>query len=208
LIPGDILLGVIDDSLVPGKWSHVAIYAGDGDIIEAPAEDGCVEERIVDDWSSPDKTWVAYLRVVTADTGERLGAVEFARSQEAKCAPYDVRLYTKQAYGESWYCSELIWAAYLDGSGGRINLEDAGWGRGTVEIASSRRCARSGALRKALPPDPTSTRLKAGRPPLRLSSGSAVGICPRTLRRENQGVHRIEPFVNVWRCILRARRQG
>lgn len=139
LIPGDILLGTIDDSLVPGKWSHVAMYAGDGDILEAPAEDGCVEERIVEDWSFPDKTWVAYLRVVSAETPERLAAVEFARVEARRCAPYDVRFYSKQAHGDSWYCSELVWAAYLEGSGGRVNLEHSPdfWGVYPWEIASS-----------------------------------------------------------------------
>ena len=146
LIPGDILLGTIDDSLVPGRWSHVAIYAGGGTLIEAPTEDGCVQERTTADWSYPDMTWVAYLRVVTADTPTRRRAVAFAREEESKRAPYDIRFYSKQADGGSWYCSELLWAAYLNGSGGRIDLKNSphAWGVYPWEITSSRHVALIG----------------------------------------------------------------
>lgn len=122
LIPGDILLGSIPDSLVPGKWSHVAIYAGDGKIIEAPSETEDVVERTTSDWEYPAMTWVTYLRVTAADSGVRQRAVSFALEQERKGCPYDIRFYTRQRNGDSWYCSELVWAAYLNASNDRIDL--------------------------------------------------------------------------------------
>jgi Permuted papain-like amidase enzyme, YaeF/YiiX, C92 family len=128
LIPGDILLGSIPDSLVPGKWSHVAIYAGDGKIIEAPSESEDVVERTTSDWEYPAMTWVTYLRVTTADSRVRQRAIEFALEQERKGCPYDIRFYTKQRNGNSWYCSELVWAAYLNASNDRIDLgESPSW---------------------------------------------------------------------------------
>lgn len=123
LLPGDILLGGIPDSLVPGRWSHVAIYAGEGVIIEAPSEDSRVTRRRVSDWTSPAIRWVKYLRVTTADRATRNRAVRFALEQERAGGPYDIGFHSKQADGESWYCSELVWAAYVKASGGAINLE-------------------------------------------------------------------------------------
>ncbi len=123
LIPGDVLLGAIDESLVPGAWSHAAIYAGDGQVIEAASEDEDVKSSPEVDWETPEKKWVCFLRVTTADTATRERAVAFARRQVAQQKPYDINLLSKQAGGDSWYCSELVWAAYREASGGRINLE-------------------------------------------------------------------------------------
>jgi hypothetical protein len=123
LIPGDILFGRIDDSLVPGAWSHVAIYAGDGQVVEAASENQNVGVRTEIDWQKPNMTWVSFMRVVTADAPTREKAVGFARRQVERGCPYDIRFYTKQANGGSWYCSELVWAAYLNASGGAIDLE-------------------------------------------------------------------------------------
>jgi len=123
LIPGDILLGRIPDSLVPGAWSHVGIYAGDGRVIEAASENENVGVGTEADWQYPGKTWVTYMRVVNADAATRRRAVAFAQRQVDRGCPYDIRFYSKQANGGSWYCSELVWAAYLHASGGKINLE-------------------------------------------------------------------------------------
>lgn len=124
LIPGDILLGRIPDSLVPGAWSHVAIYAGDGRVLEAASENENVGVRTETDWEYPGMTWVTYMRVVNADAATRQKAVSFAQRQVDRGCPYDIRFYSKQANGGSWYCSELVWAAYLNASGGKINLEN------------------------------------------------------------------------------------
>ena len=123
LVPGDIVMGRIDDSLVPGKWSHVGIYSGDGKVIEAAAEDAPVTESRNGEWDYPCMTWVRYYRVVSADDDTRERAVEFARKQAELDRPYDINFLAKQRNGESWYCSELVWAAYVNASGGSINLE-------------------------------------------------------------------------------------
>jgi len=123
LLPGDILFGRIDQSLVPGAWSHVAIYAGEGKVIEAASEDQNVGTRTESDWGYPNMTWVTYMRVMTASPDVRAGAVKFAARQVDKQCPYDVRFYGKQTNGGSWYCSELVWAAYLNASRGAVDLE-------------------------------------------------------------------------------------
>lgn len=121
MIPGDILLGTIDNALVPGAWSHVAIYVGDGRIVEAANEGEPVEIKTDAEWRYPEKTWVDYLRVTTADSATRRRAVDFAMKQVGK--PYDIKFYAKQANGDSWYCSELVWAAYVNASFGTIDLQ-------------------------------------------------------------------------------------
>lgn len=129
LIPGDILLGLIPESLVPGAWSHVAIYAGDGEVLEAASESENVGIRTEVDWQDPAMTWVSYMRL-NVDNATRLRAVAFARKQVEKQCPYDIRFYSKQANGGSWYCSELAWGAYYNATGGRINLGRAPRWRG------------------------------------------------------------------------------
>jgi hypothetical protein len=123
LLPGDILFGRIDQSLVPGAWSHVAIYAGEGKVIEAASEEENVGTRTEFDWGYPNMTWVTYMRVMTASPEVRAAAVRFAARQLDKQCPYDVRFYSKQANGGSWYCSELVWAAYLNASRSAVDLE-------------------------------------------------------------------------------------
>jgi hypothetical protein len=129
LIPGDILLGLIPESLVPGAWSHVAIYAGDGQVLEAASENQNVGTRNEIDWQDPAMTWVSYMRV-NVSNATRLRAVAFARKQVEKQCPYDIRFYSKQANGGSWYCSELAWGAYYNATGGRMNLGRAPRWRG------------------------------------------------------------------------------
>jgi uncharacterized protein YycO len=134
---GDLLIARHPKSIVPGFWSHVGIYAGNGQVVEAlPAgatyisssgqevkvpPGGRVVISSLENWMDPNKSWVAYLRVVTANDETRNSAVSFALEQEGK--PYDSWWWQKDANGESWYCSELVWAAYLDASDGQINIE-------------------------------------------------------------------------------------
>jgi hypothetical protein len=131
LLPGDILLGRCRLSLVPSLnphngWTHVALYAGKGRLIVAGNPGSGVIERDVASWAYPEMTWVAYVRVSSTDDATRKRAVEFARGEKGR--PYDLNWLSKQADGDSWYCSELIWAAYLHASGGSIDLERGpGW---------------------------------------------------------------------------------
>lgn len=66
---------------------------------------------------------VAILRVATTDS-IRMAAVDFALQQLGK--PYDFALWDKQVYGSSYYCSELVWAAYKVAGGPDIDAHP-GW---------------------------------------------------------------------------------
>ena len=105
---------------VPG-WDHIAMYTGDGLFIEAGNYPGT---RVVTYaplafyllWAEE----IAYGKVVTAEEGQRLGAVEFAVEQ--LYLPYQDAYECWWAnpdpddpddpYSDAWYCSELVWAAY------------------------------------------------------------------------------------------------
>lgn len=131
LEPGDILLCREHESLVPfNEWTHVGMYAGNDEVIEA-IWSGVVLSPI-SEWSftgqgGRNQTYVEALRVETeADTKSR--AVAFARSQKDK--PFDswsILFNEKQSTGDKWYCTELVWAAYLNASGGRIDLACPVW---------------------------------------------------------------------------------
>ncbi|MGC9554474.1 MAG: YiiX/YebB-like N1pC/P60 family cysteine hydrolase [Thermoplasmatota archaeon] len=105
-------------NLDPG-WDHVAIYIGDGLVIEAtPAGEGVVRVNDLETLASYTKA-VGYGRVKTANQSQRLAAVDFARSQLGKPYQYlDIRqpganrLKDPDADAASWYCTELVWAAY------------------------------------------------------------------------------------------------
>ena len=119
LRPGDLLLCRSPGSVVPGFWTHVGMYVGGGEVVEALPKPG-VTKTLVADWNCPTKTCVEALRVKT--TGEiRNKAVSFALDQINK--PYDWCWWQKDADGEAWYCSELVWAVYLKASDGTINIE-------------------------------------------------------------------------------------
>ena len=110
---GDILVGhsPSSDWLIPGYWTHSSMvaYYDDGEwmVVEAWFS-GVRVIRLSEYMERYDD--VALLRVRTTNS-VRNKAVNFALSQLGK--PYDYRLWTKQAYGRSYYCSELVWAAYL-----------------------------------------------------------------------------------------------
>jgi hypothetical protein len=126
LIPGDILLGRCRLSPVPDwnpmdNWTHVALYIGDDRLMVSsnPLQDTMM--TTLRSWMYPKMTWVTYVRVATADDEVRNKAVEWAK--ERRGDPYDASWFSKNADEYSWYCSELIWAAYLHASDGRINIE-------------------------------------------------------------------------------------
>jgi hypothetical protein len=134
LIPGDIVVGRLKWSPVlsfdpDNTWTHSAVYVGDGYFIEASDPGDDVVRRHRSHYNYPSMSWISYLRVGTANDEVRRKAVSFVLEMEG--GPYEIPLLsTKQVYGESWYCSELPWAAYMYASGGAINLEegpDPGW---------------------------------------------------------------------------------
>jgi len=116
IIPGDIIIGhnPISDLIIPGYWTHTGIIAyydsnaGDWVVIEAWDNPSAVRTVYLSDFLKRYDT-VAVLRVRT--TNEiRLAAVNFAFQQLGK--PYDWKWWTKEVYGDSYYCSELVWASY------------------------------------------------------------------------------------------------
>ncbi|WP_297506195.1 YiiX/YebB-like N1pC/P60 family cysteine hydrolase [Thermococcus sp.] len=116
IIPGDIVIGhnPLSDLIIPGYWTHTGIIAyydsnaGDWVVIEAWDNPSAVRMVYLSDFLKRYDT-VAVLRVRT--TNEiRLAAVNFAFQQLGK--PYDWKWWTKEVYGDSYYCSELVWASY------------------------------------------------------------------------------------------------
>ena len=69
------------------------------------------------------KPYVAYLSVITATPDERDQAATFAESQVGD--EWNVSLTGKSYNPDSsfWYCSELVWAAYMDATDTRINID-------------------------------------------------------------------------------------
>jgi len=139
--PGDILLGRCAGSPVPSlhpedNWTHAAIYVGNGLVVEAANPEENVLKRRLADWQYPRMTWVSYVRINDADENIRRLAVSFALEQVGK--PYDLNWLSKQADGNSWYCSEMVWAAYLYASDGAIDLAGGSglWGVNPDDLAA------------------------------------------------------------------------
>ncbi len=126
--PGDIVIGHSSstDPFIPGYWTHTGIiayysyYYGDWIVVEAKAE-GVVLTPLSEFLERYDT--VAVLRVSTSDN-VRYDAVLFALEQVGK--PYDFFWLSKQVYGDSYYCSELVWAAYKAAGGPDID-KNPGW---------------------------------------------------------------------------------
>ncbi|ASI99248.1 YiiX/YebB-like N1pC/P60 family cysteine hydrolase [Thermococcus celer] len=128
IIPGDIVIGHNPTSsiVIPGYWTHTGIiayydtYYNDWVVIEA--WDSGIRMVLLSDFLKRYDT-VAVLRVNTNDV-VRQNAVYFAYQQLGK--PYDWGWWTKEVYGDSYYCSELVWAAYKAAGGPDIDA-NPGW---------------------------------------------------------------------------------
>ncbi|MBN1290141.1 MAG: hypothetical protein JXA49_10960 [Actinobacteria bacterium] len=125
LLPGDIIMGTPPDTNIPTRWSHVAMYVGDGRVVEAYGTSIPVESFSIEDWKYPGMSYASYYRVTSADDGIRAKAIRFVERQVKMEAPYDIGFHSKQADGGSWYCTELVWAAYMHASDGAINIEQS-----------------------------------------------------------------------------------
>jgi len=132
LAPGDIVIGhnPLSSIIIPGYWTHVGIIAyydsNAGDWVVVEAWDNPSEVRLVylSQFLARYDT-VAVLRVDTTST-VRMNAVNFALQQLGK--PYDWKWWTKEVYGDSYYCSELVWAAYMAASNGAVDIDaNPGW---------------------------------------------------------------------------------
>ncbi|MEM1957568.1 MAG: YiiX/YebB-like N1pC/P60 family cysteine hydrolase [Archaeoglobaceae archaeon] len=130
LRPGDIILcrgcaGWLEETFgnIVGYWHHAAMYIGNGQMIEA-WKDGV---RIVPVSMVNKASEVAVYRVSTTDA-VRYNAINWAKSKVG--LPYDYKWLTyvggKEIEGSSYYCSELIWAAYLKAGGPDID-QNPGW---------------------------------------------------------------------------------
>lgn len=123
MIPGDIIMGTPPDTNIPTRWSHVGMYIGDGRVVEAYGTAIPVESFPSDDWSYEKMSYASYFRVASADDEIRAKAVEFVKEKVRNEEPYDIGFHAKQLDGQSWYCSEIVWAAYMHASDGAINIE-------------------------------------------------------------------------------------
>jgi len=127
--PGDILYD--KDAIfsgILGKFTigHVGLYVGDftiegkafsDQVIEAQFKEG-VNNNDVSTWDYPSRDNVYLLRVNTSQDDDDIvaGAVDFVKTQAILHKPYDWRWWQKDSSenASSWYCSELVWAAYLN----------------------------------------------------------------------------------------------
>lgn len=130
LQPGDIILcrgcaGWLEDTFgnIVGYWHHAAMYIGNGQMVEA-WKNG-VRVVSVDMVRNADE--VAVYRVSTSSSIKQK-AINWALTKVG--LPYDYQWLTyiggKEVYGSSYYCSELIWAAYLANGGPDID-QHPGW---------------------------------------------------------------------------------
>ncbi|MDK2794913.1 MAG: hypothetical protein PWQ22_1192 [Archaeoglobaceae archaeon] len=130
LEPGDIIVchgcsgALISPFLdIAGYWHHASMYIGNGKMIEA-WEEG-VRVVPVDMVRNADS--VAVFRVNTSDEIKQK-AIEWSLGKLG--LPYDFKWLSyvggKEIEGDSYYCSELIWAAYLT-SGGPDLDQNPGW---------------------------------------------------------------------------------
>lgn len=110
---GDIIAvsGVkMGDSLMPGHYTHTAIYIGGGLIVEAMPEG--VRYSYDDIVHGADDA--AIIRVSGASSSQKQAAADFCEAQVGK--PYDWIWLTyfggKDKNSYYWYCSELNWAGY------------------------------------------------------------------------------------------------
>lgn len=116
--------------LAAETYTHVGIYIGDGQVVEStkdpvPAGSGTsgtgVHITPLSRWGYPTETFATVYRVsVSQEIRDK--ACEFAQSKAALHLPYDKNVLAKQLNGKSYYCSELVWAAYNSASNGKVNL--------------------------------------------------------------------------------------
>ncbi|AEK72997.1 hypothetical protein GQS_05480 [Thermococcus sp. 4557] len=132
--PGDLVYGHSPDlfnAIIPGYWIHVAIVAwynesiNDWMVIEAKIGKGIIISPLSEFLSRYD---VVALQRVRVDDATKQRAIQFAYQQLGK--PYNYNYIGKpKVYDDEYYCSQLIWAAYLVASNFQVNLDanDGAW---------------------------------------------------------------------------------
>ena len=109
---GDIIMlhGVISTTSFSGYiWEHCAIYIGNSQIVEAWSPAARISPVSIINTASD----AAIYRVKTTDAIKQ-AAVNFAIAQVGKSYDWQWLIPPggKEIDGSTWYCSELIWAAY------------------------------------------------------------------------------------------------
>ncbi len=100
-----------------GAFGHVGLIDWTYEVIEATYKSGVIRSSITDfvnSYSDSPYPFVYVLRVNASQT-VIANAVHFAIEQLGK--PYDFPYVGKWVFGTSYYCSELVWAAYEYASG-------------------------------------------------------------------------------------------
>ncbi len=126
LMPGDILFAYDPtDDLTPGEFNRIGIYVG-GDAVNV-IESG-IKNITVSWFLHPVSEGAAWGRVKNISPSEITKVIDFVNEKTAENSPFDYESInplhlSKQADGPSWYCSELVWAAYLNATRGRIDLD-------------------------------------------------------------------------------------
>jgi len=128
LQPGDILFCCTRGyEFIPGFFTHCGIYLGNGKIVETvygaghglPANGVGISDIM--EWSADHETAVAVYRpIINAQYVKN--AVHIAKNfaRQNPHITYDLIVAFKSQAPDSYYCSELVWAAYSLGSGGNV----------------------------------------------------------------------------------------
>lgn len=102
---GDIIVGGYPGCAY-GRFSHAAIYIGNGQVIEGYLDTGISIHSIEHFW---DYSQIALLRVEAADE-VKLAATEYAKQNEGD-------MFFSLAFKEGdriWNCTKIIWQAYME----------------------------------------------------------------------------------------------
>lgn len=111
---GDIVVGGYPGCAY-GRFSHAAIYIGNGNVIEGFLDTGISIHRIEHFW---DYSEIALLRVEVADE-VKIAAVEYAKNNEG-----DMFFPLAFKSGDRiWNCTKIIWQAYMEAG---LDLDSVG----------------------------------------------------------------------------------
>lgn len=111
---GDLMfshLGLLDRFL-PGFWSHIGVFAGydgfgQGWVIESLSQTGVHKVKLEEFF---DGSYVSIGKIKNVSWYDRIKVVTWMETKVGY--PYDFYIIDKQVEGNSYYCSELIWAGY------------------------------------------------------------------------------------------------
>ncbi len=121
--------------IIPGAWSHAAMYigknanSGEDEVIEAVGP-GVRKHYLKDYWFYPQDTTVAVFRITGLSEQKKKDIVNFALSKDERlydflsltvwqkqrdCSEFPIPPFLSWVFRcRSYYCSELVWAAFKD----------------------------------------------------------------------------------------------